>query len=172
MVKWTNNFLNCHTCKPCFNRKPEEQCSMAIYILYLSLCLTKTMIAFRLWHSGNFWLLNFTIIKSHYHINIVVATTTTTFFTKLKDVMFDSLHYIFLSAIDSLTILYNTLIRSKLEYTPVAYNSITLTDSSKLERILRKSAALCYIKLLTSSCDNRDDDILVRLNLSTLQPRG
>jgi hypothetical protein len=41
--------------------------------------------------------------------------------------------------------LYFALVRSQLEYASVAWNSVTITDSNKLERIVqRKFAALCH----------------------------
>jgi hypothetical protein len=40
--------------------------------------------------------------------------------------------------------LYITLIRSKLEYESVVWNSITSTDANKLERIQQRFAALCF----------------------------
>jgi hypothetical protein len=40
--------------------------------------------------------------------------------------------------------LYFALVRSKLEYDSVAWNSATITDSNKLERMQRKFATLCH----------------------------
>jgi hypothetical protein len=48
------------------------------------------------------------------------------------------------STLVSLLMLCFTLVRSKLEYTSVAWNSLTITDSNKLQRIQRKFAALCH----------------------------
>jgi hypothetical protein len=44
-----------------------------------------------------------------------------------------------------------------------------MTDSYKLARIQRKFAVLCYCRFLIGTCNN-GYNILVRLNLSTLQP--
>jgi hypothetical protein len=39
-------------------------------------------------------------------------------------------------------IVFFALVKSKLEYASVAWNSVTITDSNKLERVQRKFAAL------------------------------
>jgi hypothetical protein len=48
------------------------------------------------------------------------------------------------SSLDSLYVLYFTLIRSKLEYASVVRNSITSTDVSKPEPIPQKFASVCF----------------------------
>jgi hypothetical protein len=52
------------------------------------------------------------------------------------------------SSLDCLYMLHFTLIRSKLEYASVVWNSITTTDANKLERIQQKFSALCYNRFL------------------------
>jgi hypothetical protein len=47
-------------------------------------------------------------------------------------------------AVDSLFMSYLTLLRSELEYASVAWNSLTSTDASKLERVQRKFLSSCY----------------------------
>jgi hypothetical protein len=57
-----------------------------------------------------------------------------------------------------------------LEYASVAWNSVTITDSNKLEHLQRKFASLCY-KRFFQDMEYRYDIILEKLNLQTLHIR-
>jgi hypothetical protein len=67
--------------------------------------------------------------------------------------------------LDSLLVLYSTLVWSKLSYASVVWNSITSTHSTKLER---KFEVLCYTKFFNGISNFKYDDILVRLHLFSL----
>jgi hypothetical protein len=74
------------------------------------------------------------------------------------------------STIDGLLILYFVLFRSKLEYASVAWNSVTITDSNKLERVQRKFASFCH-NWFFQDVEYHYDRILEKLNLQTLHIR-
>jgi hypothetical protein len=74
------------------------------------------------------------------------------------------------SAIDNLLMLYFALFRYKLEYASLAWNSVTITDSNKLERVQRKSGAL-YHKRFFQDVEYHYNNILEKLNLQQLHIR-
>jgi hypothetical protein len=68
-------------------------------------------------------------------------------------------------------VLYTSLVPSKLEYDSIAWNNLTITDSSKLESIQKKFAHLCCRRLYQFDFPRNYDVILELLGLKTLHSR-
>jgi hypothetical protein len=62
------------------------------------------------------------------------------------------------STLESLLVLCSSLVRSKLDYASVVLNSVTSTDSAKLEIIQRKFAALCYTRFYNNASTSKYGD--------------
>jgi hypothetical protein len=74
------------------------------------------------------------------------------------------------STLECMLVLYFVLVRSKVEYAPVVWNSITSADANKLERIQKKFTALCF-KCFFPQVNYRHGLALEKLKLHTLQKR-
>jgi hypothetical protein len=74
------------------------------------------------------------------------------------------------STLECMFVLYLTLVRSKVEYASVVWNSITSTDANKLERIQQKFTAICF-KRFFPQANYCYDFALELLNLQTLRKR-
>jgi hypothetical protein len=72
------------------------------------------------------------------------------------------------STLNSLLMLFFALGKSKLEYASVAWNSVTATDSNKLERVRKKIAVICHNFFYI---EYHYDIISEKLNLQTLRIR-
>jgi hypothetical protein len=75
----------------------------------------------------------------HGHVNYIFSQSTR-LLGLIRNITFN------LSSIESMLRLYIALVRSKLEYASVVWNSIISTDASKLGRIQQRFAALCLYR--------------------------
>jgi hypothetical protein len=75
------------------------------------------------------------------------------------------------SSTDTTVTLYCALVHSKPEFASVAWNSVTLTASSKIERGQRKFANLCYNRHFINFGTYNYVEILATLDLSMLHLR-
>jgi hypothetical protein len=75
-----------------------------------------------------------------------------------------------ISSLQSLKVLYITLILSKLEYASVVWNNLTLSDSNKLENIQRKFANVCYNRFIQPNSLYNYESILDDLGLKRFIP--
>ncbi|PNF36234.1 hypothetical protein B7P43_G08692, partial [Cryptotermes secundus] len=87
-----------------------------------------------------------------------------------KTYYFINKYKLFYSTLGCIFILYFTLVRSKVEYTSVVWNSIISTDANKLECNQQKYTALCY-KRSFPQVDYCHDFALEQFKLHTLQKR-
>jgi hypothetical protein len=99
----------------------------------------------------------------HHHVNYIFSVAS-----KLLGLI-NFITYNF-SSLDSILVLYISLVRSKLEYASIAWNNIT-TDSNKLESIQKKFTHLCYRPFYQFDFPRNYDVILERLSLRTLHSR-
>jgi hypothetical protein len=74
------------------------------------------------------------------------------------------------STLDSLLKPHFALIMSEIEYASIAWNSVTITDSNKLDHILRKFKALSHNDFF-QDVEYCYDNLLEELNLLTLHMR-
>jgi hypothetical protein len=74
--------------------------------------------------------------------------------------------------LDSLLTLYLAVVRPKLEYASIVWNSVTSPDAKKLEHIQRKIAVVCYNRLLSADSNGYGyANVCQVLNLHTLHER-
>jgi hypothetical protein len=67
--------------------------------------------------------------------------------------------------------LYIILVRSKIEYASVVWNSITSTDANKLERIQQRFEVLCFKRFFNPEVPYCYSFVLEELQLLTLRVR-
>jgi hypothetical protein len=67
---------------------------------------------------------------------------------------------------------FSTVLRSKLQYASVVWNSITLMDSCKLQRIQSKFAALCYGRFVSGICHNKPTYEVILVTMNHFIPSG
>ena len=77
----------------------------------------------------------------------------------------------FFANIDCLISLFQCLVRSKLEFASVVWNSVTSSDSMKLERVQRKFIRLCYERFWQNRFDYNYENLLKIANFHTLHSR-
>jgi hypothetical protein len=100
----------------------------------------------------------------HHHVNYIFSVAS-----KLLGLI-NFITYNFCS-LDSLLVLYISLVRSKLEYVSIAWNNLITTDSSKLKSIYKKFAHLCYRRFYQFDFPRNYDKIFERLGLRRLHSR-
>ncbi|PNF40690.1 hypothetical protein B7P43_G02183 [Cryptotermes secundus] len=101
----------------------------------------------------------------HTHVNYIFSECI-----KLSGLI-RSITYRF-SSLESLYVLYFTLVRSNLEYASVIWNSITSTDANKIQRIKQKFESVCFYRFfphISYTCNYTD--ALEKLSPQSLHKR-
>jgi hypothetical protein len=103
-------------------------------------------------------------------VNFILLTNDFIFSHAMESLRLIRKIMFYFSTTDSLMMLYLALVCSKLDYTSVACNSVTITDFYKLERIQRKFAALCQ-NMIFHDVEYLYNNLLEKLNLPTMHFR-